>query len=49
MQGILSMLVENLEMFNEVEERQRRVKITKTIRGKDYKGMCKKNRLSINL
>ena len=48
MQGIIGKLVENLEEFNEVEERRRRVKISKTLRGKEYKEICKKNRLRIN-
>jgi hypothetical protein len=48
MQGIIGKLVENLEDFNEVEEKRRRVKISKTLRGKEYKEICKKNRLRIN-
>jgi hypothetical protein len=38
MQGIIDKLVENLEDFNEVEERRRRVKISKTLRGKEKNG-----------
>lgn len=49
MQGIIGKLVENLEDFNEVEERRRRVKISKTLRGKEYKEICKQNRLKINM
>lgn len=48
MQGIIGKLVENLEEFNEVEERRRRVKIEKTLRGKEFKEICKKNRIRIN-
>jgi hypothetical protein len=48
MKGIIGKLVENLEEFNEVEERRRRVKIEKTLRGKEFKEICKKNRIRIN-
>jgi ppGpp synthetase/RelA/SpoT-type nucleotidyltranferase len=41
MQGIIDKLVENLEDFNEVEERRRRVKISKTLKEKRIKKYVK--------